>query len=490
MMIPVSVGWAHRLVTLIRSNPASMHLTSPRRGPPRQPVLGNAHSLARDKFAFLRACALEYGDVVPLRFLGKRILFVNHPDFVEQIFTTHQRKVVKDFARADYGLIGDGLSLTEGDNWLRMRRLMQPAFHHQRINAYGATMSALAERMVGSWRDGEVRELCAELSALTLAIVAKTLLGVDVHYDAPDLPRALLHVLERRRQRLRSWQVLLPIALPTPTKLRLRKARQQIDRVVYRIIEARRAAGANGDDLLATLLALCDETGQAMSDRQVRDEILTIFVGGNETVVDLLAWTWYLLTQNPSVEAKLLAELDTILTGRPPTAADLPRLPFTGMVLTEALRLYPPAPALGREAITGFELGGYRVTPGTRILVSQWVMHRDPRYFANPESFDPDRWADGLASRLPRFAYFPFGGGPRLCIGKSFALLEATLILASIAQRFRLELLPGQSVVAEAIPTLRPKHGLRVTLRARRPTAPGHQLDVDARQRHSRAAPA
>jgi cytochrome P450 len=467
-MILGRAGWAQRLVKPIWSNPSTMLSTSPPRGPKGQLVLGNALSLAQGKFAFLRACALQYGDVVPLRFFGKRILFVNHPSYVEQLLAINHRQVVKDLARADYALVGDGLSLNEGDGWLRTRRLMQPSFHRKSIDAYGKTMVSFAERMVASWRDGEIRELCADLSQLTMAIVAKTLFDVDANEGAAELFRSLASALDCRSQRLRSLQMLLPSFVPTPTELRLRRARQKVDRIVYQIIGERRTANHDRDDLLSALLQARGETGQAMTDRQVRDEILTIFVGGNETVVDLLAWTWYLLSQNPLVEAKLLAELDATLAGRSPTAADLPRLPYTGMVLSEALRLYPPAPALGREAIAEFDLGGYRVTPGTRILVSQWVMHRDPRYFANPETCDPDRWANGLASRLPRYAYFPFGGGPRQCIGKSFALLEATLILASVAQRFRLELLPGQPVVAEEIPTLRPKHGLRVVVRARR----------------------
>jgi cytochrome P450 len=215
------------------------------------------------------------------------------------------------------------------------------------------------------------------------------------------------------------------------------------------------------------LLHLQDERGAGMTDRQVRDEVMTIFVGGYETAADLLSWIWYLLSKHPDVDSKLIAELDAVLGGRLPTTSDLPRLTYTGTVVTEALRLYPPAPALGREALTDFEIGGYRVAKGTDILVSQWVMHRDSRYFADPDAFHPDRWADGLANRIPRYAYFPFGGGPRLCIGNSFATMEATLILASVAQQFHLELLPGHPVIPEMIPTLRPKYGLRMVVHRR-----------------------
>lgn len=204
-----------------------------------------------------------------------------------------------------------------------------------------------------------------------------------------------------------------------------------------------------------------------MTNRQVRDEITTIFVGGNDTVADTLSWAWYLLSQHPAVEAKLLAEIEATLGGRAPAASDLPRLPYTSMVVSEVLRLYPPASVLIREAIADFDIGTYRVAKGTQIVVSPWVMHRDVRYFADPEVFNPDRWADGLARRIPRYTYFPFGGGPRLCIGRSFATMEVVLVLASVAQHFQLELLPGHPVVAEEIPTLHPKYGLRMIVHRR-----------------------
>jgi cytochrome P450 len=441
------------------------------RGPLGHPVLGNALSLSRGRFEFLRACAREYGDLVPLRFFRTPVLFVNRPDYIEQVLATNHRKVIKNLARVDYALVGDGVSLSEGADWLRERRLMQPSFHATRIAAYGDVMVGLAEWLTESWRDGEAREICSDMTELTVAIVARTLFGVDVRKDAVELSKAMAFALDCREQRLRrQLELLLPPGLPTPTKLRLDHARRRIDRIVYRMIEERRAAGDPPDavgDLLSVLLHARDEQGQGLTDRQIRNEVLTIFVGGSDTVVDLLAWIWYLLSQNPGVESKLLAELDATLGGRSPTDADLPRLPYATMIVSEALRLYPPAPALGREAIADFDIGDYHVRKGTHLLVSQWVMHRDPRYFADSDAFNPDRWADGLASRLPRYAYFPFGGGPRLCIGKSFATTEAILVLAAIAQRYRLELLPGHRVVAEAIPSLRPKFGLPMVVHRR-----------------------
>lgn len=261
--------------------------------------------------------------------------------------------------------------------------------------------------------------------------------------------------------------MLLPVSLPTPTNLRMRRARRRIDDIVQRILEERRDAGDDRGDLLSMLLRAQDEDGRGVTARQVKDEVMAIFVGGHETVANLLAWAWYLLSQHPEVETRLLAELDTVLGGRLPTVSDLPRLPYTSTIVSEVLRLYPPASVLTREAIADVRIGAYTVARGTEIVVSPWVMHRDPRYFADPEVFKPDRWADGLASRLPRYAYFPFGGGPRLCIGKSFATMEAILVLAVVAQRFRLELLRGQRVVAEELPTLHPKFGLRMVVQPR-----------------------
>jgi cytochrome P450 len=437
-------------------------------GPRGLPLLGNALSLSRGGLEYLRACAAEYGDLVPFRFLWKRVLLVNHPDLVAQVLATSHRELAKGIAhRTDRLLVGEGLSLSEGDAWRHERRLMQPSFHRDHAAAHGEAIVALTERMLGAWRDGETRDVWVDLSYLAVAIVARTLFGIDVPDEAPDLPAALAWALECRRKRVASFQVALPDRLPTPASLRLRRSRRKIEAIVGRFIQERRSAGDDRGDLLAALLRARDADGRPLTGRQVCDEVLTVFVGGNETVADLLAWTWYSISQHPAVEARLLAELDATLAGRLPTVADLPRLPHAATIVAEALRLYPPAPVLGRNAMANFELGGYRVTRGTEVLVSPWVMHRDPRYFDAPDAFDPDRWADGLAHRLPRYAYFPFGGGPRLCIGRSFATLEALLVLATVASRYRLALRPGHPVLAEPIPALRPKFGMRMIVRAR-----------------------
>ena len=438
-------------------------------GPKGIPVLGHALSLSHGALEFLRQCALDYGDLVALRFFGKPILFVNHPDDVARVLATNHRNVIKGIARrSDQILLDTGVSLSEGDAWRRERRLIQPAFHRERVARYGERMTGRIDQMVEGWRGGEILDVCVEMRALTLAIVSETLLGLDVRDEAADLPAALALALNCREARARSLDLLLPPCLPMPLNLRMRHARRRIDDIVQRAIDRRRTAGDDRDDLFSMLLEARDEDGRVMPDRQVRNEVVTILVGGHETVADLLVWSWYLLTQSPEVEARLFAELDAALGGRAPDVSDLPRLPYTGMIVSEVLRLYPPASILTREVTADFDIGGYRVARGTEIVISPWVLHRNPRYFANPEAFEPDRWADGLASRVPRYAYIPFGGGPRLCIGKSFATLEAILVLATVAQRFRLELLPGHLVVPDAIPTLHPKFGLRMVARPRR----------------------
>jgi len=453
-----------------------MTCSSHTRGPTGYPILGNALSVFRGALPFLHACAADYGDLVPLWFFRKRLLFVNHPDYIGHVLATCHRQVMKGISRrSDHILLGDGISLSEGDVWLRERRLIQTAFYRERLSDYSGDVVALTDRMLGEWQDGEVRDLAVDLTRLTLAIIGKTLIHLDAK-DGAELATAVSHAMACRAARVKSPQMLLPDRVPSPLTLRLRQARRRIDVLVQRSIDARRESGKDRDDLLSLLLDARDPDGRAPSDRQVRDEVVTILVGGHETVADLLAWAWYLLSQHPDVEANLLKELDATLGGRLPTVDDLPRLPYTGMVVTEALRLYPPASVLTREAITDFAIGGYPVTRGTEIILSPWVMHRDPRYFVEPQVFRPERWADGLAHRLPRYAYFPFGGGPRLCIGKSFATMEAILMLATVVPRAHLALRPGQQVEAEEVPTLHPKNGLLMRVRLRQRESMGSAL--------------
>jgi cytochrome P450 len=438
-------------------------------GPPGRWLLGHTPDFSRDQLGFVRRLARGYGDVVPLRFPPFRAVYLNRPHLIEEVLVARSRSFVKSLALRRAGvLVGNGLLVSEGQRWRRQRRLMQPAFHRQRVAGYGREMVDLTEGLLAGWRDGAVRDIQPEMMGLTLRVACKTLFGAEVAGDAAEVGAAFTTALECLQARISGLQLLLPDGVPTPTMLRLRRAVRRLDRLVYRLIAERRASCRDEGDLLSLLMQAQDAAdGTGMTDRQLRDEVMTLVLGGHETTALALTWTWYRLAQHPTAEARLHAELAAVLGGRPPAAADATRLPFTNAVVAEALRLYPPVWALGREATEATTVGGYPLRKGTVVLLSPWAMHRDPRYFAEPDAFRPERWIDGLAQWLPRFAYFPFGGGPRQCIGNTFALLEATLVLATIAQRYRLVLEPGQHVVAAPVGTLRARPGVRMQLRAR-----------------------
>jgi cytochrome P450 len=459
------------------------HLTppgsTPATGPRACPVAGHAFAISGNLLEFLRSCAAQWGDLIPLRFFGKGILFVNHPDYIGQVLAARQRDVRKGVSRrSDRLLLGEGIPLSEGEAWRRQRRRLQPFFTRERQDGYGADVVALTERALAEWRSGEVRDIAADLGRLAMAVVARCLLGIDLVRDAPGLSAALEHAVACRGAHARSVGMLAP-GLPTPENLRLARARDRIDAASAPAGRARTNAADPEENLLAALCHARDAE-RSLTDSQLRDEVRSILIGGYETAADLLAWTGYLVYHYPGVEAKLRAEIAAVVGERAPTVADVPRLRYTGMVVAEVLRLYPPAPILTREAVADLELGGHRVAKGTELVVSQWVMHRDARYFAQPETFDPDRWADGLAKRLPRFAYFPFGGGPRVCLGQSFATTEAILILASVVQRFHLELAPGHQVIADPIPTLHPKGGLPMMIEGCRGSGVGGRRNTVA----------
>jgi cytochrome P450 len=420
-----------------------------------------------DPLTFFMELARRYGDVAGLRLLNFRTIFVNHPDYIEDMLVTHARKYTKGrVLRANRRVFGEGLLTSEGDFWLRQRRLAQPAFHRARIAAYASTMVSYTERFLQEWKHGEERDAHQEMLRLTLQIVGKTLFDADVERDAQDVGKSLELLLEIGANFRRA--IFIPEWLPTRANLRVRRAVRQIEKVLYRIIAEKRSSGHDSGDLLSMLLAAQDEDGSRMTDKQLRDEAITLFLAGHETTANTMAWTWWLLAQNPAVEAKLHQELQAVLDGRAPSLDDLPKLMYCGHIITEALRLYPAAWGLARLATEEHEIAGYTVRKDMGIACSQWVVHRDPRWYDAPEEFRPERWEGDFAKRLPRFAYFPFGGGPRQCIGNTFALMEATLILATIAQKFCLRLVPGHPVVPFASITLRPRHGIRVKLESRR----------------------
>lgn len=422
--------------------------------------------LGNDPLAFFMELSREYGDIAGLRLLNFRTIFINHPDQIEDMLVNHARKYTKGrVLRANRRVFGEGLLTSEGDFWLRQRRLAQPAFHRARIAAYASAMVEYTERLLAEWKPGEERDAHKEMMRLTLQIVGKTLFDADVERDAQDVGKSLELLLELGADFRRT--IFIPEWVPIPANLRVRRAVAQIEKVLYRIIAERRASGRDAGDLLSMLLAAQDEDGSRMTDKQLRDEAITLFLAGHETTANTMAWTWWLLAQNPDAEAKLHAELDAVLAGRAPTLDDLPKLVYAGHVITESLRLYPAAWGLARLAIEDHEIAGYTVKKDMGVACSQWVVHRDPRWYDAPMEFRPERWEGDLAKRLPRFAYFPFGGGPRQCIGNTFALMEANLILATIAQKFRLRLVAGHAVVPLASITLRPRNGIRVTLEAR-----------------------
>src|SRR5436309_11645659 len=410
--------------------------------------------------------AREYGDVAGIRVLNFKTIFVNHPDLIEEVLVTNARKYSKGrVLRANRHVFGEGLLTSEGDFWLRQRRLAQPAFHRARIAAETVTMREYTQRMVHGGQGGQERDAHQEMMRLTLQIVGKTLFDADVERDAKDVGKSLEQLLEMGANFRRT--IFVPHWLPTPTNLRIKREVKQIEKILYRIIAERRASGRDAGDLLSMLLSAQDEDGSRMTDRQLRDETITLFLAGHETTASTLSWTWWLLAQKPAVEAKLHAELDAVLGDRAPSLEDLPKLAYTGHIITESLRLYPPAWGMARLAVEDHEIAGYALTKGMGVAMAQWVVHRDPRWYDAPEEFRPERWEDDLLKRLPRFAYFPFGGGPRQCIGNAFALMEAALILATIARRFRLRLVANHRVVPLASITLRPRHGVRVTLESR-----------------------
>ena len=422
-----------------------------------------------DTIGYLTRCAREYGDIVFFRFMGVPACFVNRPDCIESVLVTQSSNFVKskDY-RAMRRVLGNGLLLSEGEFWRRQRKLIQPAFHQARIAAYAEIMVGYTQRMLASWSDGRTLDIHEAMMRLTLGIVAKTLFDADVSREAEEVDAAL-SVLMGKFLRQAGLALLLPAWVPLPTSQLLKRAVGRLDKVIYSIIEQRRASGQMSGDLLSEFLQVQDDEGVGMTDRQLHDEIMTLFLAGHETTANVLSWTWLLLGQNPEVEEKLIEELQSVLGGRAPTTSDLPRLIYTDTVLRESMRLYPPVWVIGRRALAPFRLGEYELPADTNVLISQLIIHKDARYFPEPERFDPERWSSGdpRGESLPRFAYFPFGGGPRVCIGAGFGMMEAVLLLATIAQQFRIQIAPGYTAKMQPSVTLRPRNGIQATLQRR-----------------------
>jgi cytochrome P450 len=434
-------------------------------GPRGNWLLGNVAAFKADRLGFMRTIARDYGGVVALRLGFRKVWLVTEPAVIHSVLVTHARQFRKHFAlRINPIVLGNGLLTSEGEFWLRQRRLSQPAFQKSQVAGYVPTFVEHTARMLSRWKSGEVRDILPEMMNLTLGIVSKTLFGSDSDADSDRVHRAMRVTREEFVRRL-ARPIQIPIWIPTPGNLKMRRAAKELDAIIYGFIQQRRTSGEEHDDLLSRLLHARDAGEKAgMSDKQLRDECLTIFLAGHETTALALTWAWYLLGQHPAAAARVQAEVESVLGGRAPTVEDVPRLQETERVLLETMRLYPPAFIVGREALTEVQIAGYHCARGTTILMPQSVVHRDPRYFTDPDEFHPERWQGDFEKQLPKGAYFPFGSGPRTCIGNTFAMVEMTLVLAMMAQKYQFILVPGQNVTLGAQFTLRPLPGVMMRL--------------------------
>jgi cytochrome P450 len=457
-------------------------------GPRGRWLSGNLLEFRRDMLGFLSETARTYGDLASFRLGPRRVVLASHPDLIEQVLVSDNRNFGKHYALQFLRpVLGNGLLTSEGDLWLRQRRLMQPAFLRQRLEGYGPVMVDRTRRLMAGWHDQAVRDAHADMTHLALQIAAKALLDVEglsekgsdpaeakggqtpfrkASDESQPVGRALDVLMQDFTYRFVN-AFPLPRWLPTPWNRRVRKAIGELEAIIYGIIERRRHEPDRGDLLSVLVRARDQDDGRGMDDRQLRDEVMTMFLAGHETTANALAWTVYLLAQHPEAEARLVEECRSVLDGRDPTPADIPALRYTESVFLESMRLYPPAYIFGRRALRECRLGDYDLPAQTTVLISQWVLHRDGRFFDRPEQFEPERWLTGLAQRLPRFAYLPFGGGPRGCIGNTFAMMEGVLILATLFPAFGFSLAPGPPVRPRPSVTLRPATGIRVVLRKR-----------------------
>lgn len=423
--------------------------------------------LRRDTLGFLSQIAQEYGDVSHFRVGHWDYWFFVHPDAVRDVLVTHDDRFIKGPAlRRAKATLGEGLLTSEGDLHRRQRRLVQPALHPQRVATYGEVMARYADETSNSWTDGQRIDLHEQMMRLTLRIVAKTLFDADVAAEVDEIGRAMDVSVGMFARAMSPWGPLLNF-LPLPSNFRFKRAWGRLMATIDGFIQERRSNPKEHDDMLSRLLRATDADGDgaAMSDRQLRDEAITLFTAGHETTANALTFTFYLLSQHPEVHRKLCDELNGALGGRLPTVQDVEKLAYTRMVLSEAMRLYPPAWALGRESIEPAVIGGYEVPPGSVVLLSQWVTHRDPRWWPQPLKFDPERFNPENRTARPRWAYFPFGGGSRQCIGESFAWIEAILVLATLAQNWGMEYLDDRPPGLRPLITLRPSGPVPMELR-------------------------
>ncbi|HYT24474.1 MAG TPA: cytochrome P450 [Candidatus Polarisedimenticolia bacterium] len=455
------------MATASASAPKTLSGNAP--GPKGRFLIGSLIEISRDWLGFYKNCADQYGDVVRVHLAHVPVYLVVHPRDIETVLVTNAAKFTKsEDYRALARVLGRGLLTSEGDFWRRQRSLIQPAFHRQSILAYAEVMTRAAGRMLDSWNEKSERNIHEDLMRVTLEIVGQCLYGAEVTNAAERVGHAM-EVVTGRFIINASLAMLFRFDIPVRLAIREWRAIRELNEIIGGIIRERRSSDQPREDLLDMLLRARDADGNPMSDTQLRDEVMTLFLAGHETTAIALSWACYLICQNADIEARLAEELQTVLGGRVPTPEDLPRLRYTEMVLKETMRLYPAVWGIGRRAMEDCELGGYRVPAGSNVFILQWRTQRDARFFPDPDRFDPERWREDpvRSGKIPRFAYFPFGGGPRVCVGASFAMMEATLLLAMIQQRFHLEVVPGHPIEIFASVTLRPKYGIRVIPRRR-----------------------
>ena len=450
---------------------------APRLAPPAEglPILGVSWAMRQRPLPTMLQLLHRHGDAVYMKLGPYRATLLRNPEHLKRVFVDNAdnyTKQTRGYAKARI-VLGDGLVTSEGELWQRQRRIATPAFHRQRVASFGPVFTGATEQMLAQWRAlpaGETIDVFREMMRLTLRIALQTLLGVSADREVDALSPAVSEVLERTNDLITN-PFSLPPSLPTPKNFRLKRAMGVIDRFVNGTIRRRHEQHADrpetaAADLLGMLMSARDEqTGEGMSDRLLRDEAVTILIAGHETTANALTWAFYLLSKYPAALATLREELANVLGGRAPTVDDLPKLRYARAVLEETMRLFPPAWMIGRAAREADAIGPYHIPAKSFVLVSPYVTHRHPRLWDNPEGFDPTRFLDGRFESLPKFSYLPFGGGTRFCIGATFAMMEATMVLATVAQACRLHLVPGFPVEPYAMITLRPKYGMKTTLR-------------------------
>lgn len=441
-------------------------------GPQGDPTLGSLLEFQKDPLDFFQSARRQYGNVVRFRLGGNTFHLVSHPEDIKYVLQNNSKNYRKSKAYENFEpFLGQGLLTSEGEIWRRDRRLMQPAFHHEHIARFSKIMTDATEAMLEKWHStqerGEPINVTAEMMQLMLSIVCRTLFSSDISDRASVVRQAFNIVLKHASDRINLF-LTLPQNIPTQENLRFEEAINTLDRVVFDLINQRRQSGTDTGDLLSMLIfARDEETGEGMSDKQLRDQVMTIFLGGQEATANALSWTWYLLSEHPEVERRLHAELNEVLLGRVPTLSDLKNLKYTSMVLNESMRLYPPLWQIARGAIATDKIGGYDIPANSTVILSPYVTHRHPDFWENPEDFDPERFLPERSAGRPQYAYFPFGGGSRTCIGNNLALMLTQLVIATVAGRYQLELVAGHRVDPEPMVTLRSRNGILMNLRQR-----------------------